>query len=60
MSASPKQEVMETRLTWEGETAVLTIHNLARRNALSDPVRDQMFEHLTELQSNKKCRAQPL
>ena len=57
MSASPKQEVMETRLTWEGETAVLTIHNLARRNALSDPVREQMFEHLTELQSNKKCRA---
>ena len=57
MSADPKQEVMETRLSWEGDIAVLTIDNVARRNALSNPVRDQMREHLGALIGNKKCRA---
>lgn len=48
---------METRLSWEGDIAVLTINNIARRNAMSNPVKDQMLEHLIALVGNRKCRA---
>lgn len=57
MSANAKQEIMEARLGWEGNIAVLTMNNVARRNALSDPVKDQLLEHLTELVGNRMCRA---
>ena len=57
MSNAAKPEVMETRLTWEGDIALLTIDNVARRNAMSDPVRTQMLEHMTALVANPKCRA---
>jgi len=57
MSDTQKQEVMETALSWEGDIAVLTINNVARRNALSNPVRDQMRQHMAMLVGSKKCRA---
>jgi enoyl-CoA hydratase/carnithine racemase len=37
--------------------AVLTIDNVARRNAVSDPVKHDLSRHLNELSANRKCRA---
>ncbi len=56
MSAQPQSDVMETQLSWEGDIAVLTIHNPSRRNALSPPVREDMMRHLDDLMANRKCR----
>lgn len=55
--SSTTPEVIETRLSWEGDIALLTINNISRRNAISDPVKEQMLEHLTGLVDNRKCRA---
>jgi len=57
MSRNQKNAVMEAALTWADGIAILTINNVARRNALSDPVKDQLLDHLTTLTSDRKCRA---
>ncbi len=54
--SSPSDEVMETRLSWDGDIAILTINNEARRNALSPPVRQDMMRHLEALMAERKCR----
>ena len=54
--SSPTEEVMETRLSWDGDIAILTINNEARRNALSPPVRQDMMRHLEALMADRKCR----
>ena len=56
MSANPKPEVMEVQLKWEGSIAVLTIHNEARRNAWSIPIKEDMLRHMTMLSADSKCR----
>ena len=56
MSAEEKKEVMEANVTWQGEVAVLTINNVARRNAISDPVKHDLSRHMNELSASKKCR----
>ncbi len=57
MSAEPKQEVMEMQLRREGGIAVLTINNVARRNAWSEPVKEDCLRHLRSLLGDKTCRA---
>ena len=57
MSDSPKQEVMEMQLRREGGIAIMTINNQARRNAWSDPVKDDTLRHLASLLGDKTCRA---
>lgn len=52
-----KKEVMEANVTWQGEVAILTMNNVARRNAISDPVKYDLSRHMTELAANRKCRA---
>jgi len=56
MSANPQPEVMQTDLTWEGNIAVLSLNNIARRNAISDPVKFDLLKHLTALSTDRKCR----
>jgi enoyl-CoA hydratase/carnithine racemase len=50
-------EVIEVKLSWEEDIALLTICNLARRNALSDEVNRDLLRHLAELIANPRCRA---
>ena len=57
MSANPNAEVMEMQLRREGGIAILTINNVARRNAWSDPVKADCLRHLKSLLSDKSCRA---
>ena len=57
MSADPKQEVMEMQLRREGGIAILTINNVARRNAWSEPVKADCLRHLRSLLGDKTCRA---
>jgi len=57
MSANPKEEVMEMQLRREGGIAILTINNVARRNAWSEPVKADCLRHLKSLLSDKSCRA---
>ena len=57
MSAVPKNEVMEMQLHREGGIAILTINNVARRNAWSEPVKQDCLRHLKSLLSDKSCRA---
>jgi enoyl-CoA hydratase/carnithine racemase len=57
MSANPNAEVMETQLRREGGIAILTINNVARRNAFSEPVKLDFMKHLKSLISDKSCRA---
>ena len=54
---STTTEINETQLKREGGIAILTIHNVARRNALSPSVRQGLNGNLTELMSDKSCRA---
>jgi enoyl-CoA hydratase/carnithine racemase len=56
MSANPQPEVMEVNLTWQGSIAILTINNVARRNAWSVPVKEDMLRHMKALSSDNKCR----
>jgi len=56
MSADQKPEIMEVRLKWEGSIAVLTIHNEARRNAWSIPIKEAMLDHMKTLSADNKCR----
>ncbi len=56
MSANPQPEVMQVDLTWEGSIAVLTINNIARRNAWSVPIKEGMLRHMQALSSDTKCR----
>jgi len=57
MNASTGKEVMETQWRMEGDIAVLTINNVARRNALSDPVMADIMRHLDVLTGDRNCRA---
>jgi len=57
MSENNTPEINETQLKREGGIAVLTIHNLARRNALSPNVRLGLNGNLAELMADKTCRA---
>src|SRR3954468_13753888 len=57
MSADTDREVMETQLRREDSVAVLTINNVARRNAFSEPVREDMRRHLKALSTDATCRA---
>jgi len=59
MSASPvdpNAEVMEMQLRREGSIAILTINNVARRNAWSEPVKQDCLRHLKSLLSDNTCR----
>jgi len=49
--------INETQLRREGGIAVLTISNVARRNALSPSVRQTLNDALTDLMSDKSCKA---
>jgi enoyl-CoA hydratase/carnithine racemase len=49
--------INETRLRREGAIAILTLHNLAKRNAMSPTVRQTLHRHITELMADKACRA---
>jgi enoyl-CoA hydratase/carnithine racemase len=57
MSAQPKFEVMEMQLRREGGIAIMTIHNPSRRNAWSEPVKEDTLRHLASLLGDKSCRA---
>ena len=54
---SQPELINETRLRREGGIAILTIHNEARRNALSPTVRETLNGYLNELMVDKACRA---
>lgn len=54
---SEAQEINETQLRREGGIAILTINNVARRNALSPSVRQTLNGSLNELMTDKSCRA---
>lgn len=41
----------------DGSVAILTIDNQARRNALSQSIRDEMLAYMQELSEDKSCRA---
>jgi enoyl-CoA hydratase/carnithine racemase len=56
MSANPQPEVMQVDLTWKDSIAVLTINNIARRNAWSVPIKEGMLRNMKELSADKKCR----
>ena len=56
-NAGIAQDINETQLRREGSIAILTIHNLGRRNALSPNVRLGLNGNLTELMADKSCRA---
>lgn len=51
------EPVMEMQLRSEGGIAILTINNVSRRNAMSDPVKDDFLRHLKSLVSDKACKA---
>ncbi len=57
MSTGPGNDVMEMQLRREGAIAVLTINNQSRRNAWSQPVKDDCMRHLDSLMVDKSCRA---
>lgn len=57
MNASAPTEIIETQLSRDGPIAVLTINNVARRNALSVPVKQDMIRHLRDLHRDPTCRA---
>jgi enoyl-CoA hydratase/carnithine racemase len=57
MSAQPKSDVMEMQLRREGGIAIMTINNPSRRNAWSEPVKNDTLKHLASLLSDKSCRA---
>ena len=50
-------ETMKVDLVRHGNIATLTINNIARRNAISDPIRTALFDHLNELMYDSSCRA---
>lgn len=57
MSVNSNQEVMETQMHREDDIVILTINNPLRRNAMSDPVKDDMRRHLKSLMADRTCRA---
>ena len=59
MSANPvdaNAEVMEMQLRREGGIAILTINNVARRNAWSEPVKQDCLRHLKSLLSDNTAQ----
>lgn len=58
MSANPQsEEVIRVDLNWEGSIAVLTINNVARKNALSPQIKDDLIRHIGHLNQSKECKA---
>ena len=56
MSANPQPEIMQVDLTWKDSIAILTINNIARRNAWSVPIKEGFLRHMKALSADKKCR----
>ena len=54
---STEEPIMRMDLTREGSIAVMTINNLSRRNAWSEPVKQDTMRHLDSLLGDKSCRA---
>ncbi len=58
MSANPQSaEVISVDLSWEGGIAILTINNVARKNALSQQVKEDFIRHMGALSQAKECKA---
>lgn len=52
-----EQPEMGVALARRGTIAILTIENVARRNAFSGPVRNDIDRHIDQLAGNESCRA---
>jgi len=57
MSAVTQQPIMDMQLQREGGIAILMINNRSRRNAWSDPVKNDALRYFRELIADKSCRA---
>lgn len=57
MTTNAQEPTMCMELRREGTIAVMTINNVSRRNAWSEPVKQDTLRHLESLLNDKTCRA---